>query len=119
MRIAAIALLLAACGGSAPEMMQPMTTGLVVTLDYDSHEIVSLSVRGKAANGRSFGPYKLDEHNAPPGSTVGLVFDAGDAGPAQICGEARDDHGDLQLSNCDSFTVRANAVSDVTLSLNH
>jgi hypothetical protein len=114
MRWALFALLAAGCGGSSQQT--EMTTGLVVTLDYDESGVDVVTVRGSAST-RSFGPYTMSVDKAPPSSTVGLIFDPSDDGPAMVCGYASDDRGNLRASGCIMPSVQADQVLNVKLSL--
>lgn len=103
--------LLAGCG-SAP------VTGLSVAIRYDGGDIASIAVSGTVDdNGRAFGPYDLTTAALASGGTVGLVFDAGDAGLVEVCADARDQSGHVLDTDCQSMRVRANEVGEGTLSL--
>jgi len=104
-------LLVAGCGGSSAK-----TTGLTVELDYDDENIATVVMRG-AATTRNFGPYQLSVAQAPPSSTVGLVFDEGDAGTAMVCADAKERSGEVRQSGCIMPTVAAGQVADVKLQL--
>jgi hypothetical protein len=108
---------LAGCGGSGSSL--PATTGLVLTLHFDHYQVDSVSLSGSTfASSRRFGPYVVDENDLPRDSTVGFVFDTGDAGTAMICGESHDFRGNVMQQGCDSFDIIAAAVTKGSLTLN-
>lgn len=120
MRAALVALAAAglAAGCGAPADSSAPTTGLVVAVHYDPDHVHELMLRGATAmTGRKFGPYVLSDDQLPPGGTVGFVFDASDEGSVLVCGDARDDGGNVLASDCDQFDVRADLVSHGDLTL--
>lgn len=117
MRWLVLALVAAGCGGSdAPTL--PSTTGLVVTIDYPGHDIQDVSVSGATTvSSRHFGPYVLSSSTLPSGGSVGFVFDPTDAGDAMVCATTRDNVGSTDATGCDMFRVRAQQITQGTLTL--
>lgn len=119
MRLLALALLLAACGGSSTGTSSGDQTAIVVQVDYSTDGIDQLHVTGVAlAHVRRFGPFDItDDHKVHSGATIALLFDPGDAGTAMICVEGRDNNGNTQASSCGMFPVVAGEVTHGELSL--
>jgi len=125
MRASALAALaaaaaLAGCGSSpsAGASMPPATTGLVLTLHFSRYNVQAVSLSGATyKTSRRFGPYVVDENDLPRDSTVGFVFDAGDAGTAMVCGESHDFSGQTVQQGCDTFDIIAAQVTQGSLTL--
>jgi len=116
MRAVLLALFLCACGG--PSTQPSNETALVLQVNYTVSEIDNWHITGVVLpGGRAFGPY--DAHsNISSGETIGLVFDASDAGTAMVCVEGRDGS-TARASACDMFEIRANEVSQGSITLQH
>jgi hypothetical protein len=119
---ACVALALAGCAGAASDGnaggTSAQTTGLVIELHFDHNNVHEVALSGATyATSRKFGPYVVDEADLPHDSTVGFVFDAGDAGTAMVCGEAHDSSGKVLASGCDTFDVVADDVQHGSLTL--
>ncbi len=111
---------LAGCGGTASDggNMPAATTGLVLTLHYTRYNVQAVSLSGSTyATSRRFGPYVVAQSDLPRDSTVGFVFDAGDAGTAMVCGESHDDTGTLLAQGCDTFDIIGAQVTHGSLTL--
>jgi hypothetical protein len=106
---------LAGCGSDGSG--DPPVTALVVRVTFSVAGVDSLHATGTAmASGRAFGPFDIQGDSVRSGATVGLLFDPGDAGDAQVCIEAR--HGSAPLASaCGSFVVQADAVTHGALDL--
>ncbi len=122
MRAVAMAALLALAGCAAAgdgSSMPPATTGLVLTLHFDHTNVMQVALSGATyTTSRQFGPYVVAEKALPRDATVGLVFDAGDAGTAMVCAEAHDLSGNVLASGCDTFDVVSGEVTHGSLTLN-
>lgn len=110
--VVALALAAAACGGGGADSSSggasDDTTGLVLAIHYDDYHVDHLVIRGAVAmSGREFGPFVVSADDLRPGDTIGLVFDADDAGGAMVCADARDRDDDVRASDCDDFDIRA------------
>lgn len=106
------------CGGVTPPSPLPSTTGLVVTIDYPGRDVQDISISGATtATSRHFGPYVLSSTTLPSGGSVGFVFDPNDAGDAMVCATARDKLGATDSTGCAMFRVRAEQVTQGTLTL--
>lgn len=117
---ACFALALAGCAGATSDGngTSAATTGLVIALHFDHNNVHEVALSGATyATSRKFGPYVVDEDNLPHDSTVGFVFDPGDAGTAMVCGEAHDSSGRVLASGCDTFDVVAGDVQHGSLTL--
>jgi len=100
-------------GGSTP-----VPTGLALTVHYDSSSVVTLSVSGVVLSAnRKFGPYLVAADQVPPGGSIGLVFDAADAGPGMVCVSSIETDGMVHDSGCASFEITAEVVSRASLQL--
>ncbi|HEX8953452.1 MAG TPA: hypothetical protein VF945_16465 [Polyangia bacterium] len=111
---------LAGCGGSAGSGsdMTPATTGLVLTLHFSRYNVQSVWLSGAtSATSRRFGPYVVSESDLPRDSTVGLVFDAKDAGSAMVCGESHDSNGQTVQQGCGMFDIVGAQVTNGSLTL--
>ena len=124
MRALAVAALvaLAGCGngsgGSGSDGMPPATTGLVLTLHYTRYNVQAVSLSGATyKTSRRFGPYVVAQDDLPRDSTVGFVFDASDEGTAMVCGESRDDNGNVLGQGCDTFDIIGKEVTHGSLTL--
>lgn len=122
--LAAVAALvaLAGCGsggsGSGGDGMPPATTGLVLTLHYTRYNVQAVSLSGATyKTSRRFGPYVVAQDDLPRDSTVGFVFDASDEGTAMVCGESRDDSGNVLGQGCDTFDIIGKEVTHGSLTL--
>ncbi|MCU1277164.1 MAG: hypothetical protein JWM53_710 [bacterium] len=81
-------------------------TGLVLSLRFDHTNVMQVALSGATATtARRFGPYVVAEKALPRDATVGLVFDASDAGTAMVCADARDVSGTVLETGCDTFNV--------------
>jgi hypothetical protein len=114
-----VVLALAGCGSSTSGSDSQLTsTGLVLTLHFDHYQVQTVSLSGATfKSSRRFGPYIVAEDDLPRDSTVGFVFDPGDAGTAMVCGESHDDHGNVMEQGCDSFDIIASTVTKGSLTL--
>lgn len=111
-------LVLAGCAGGSAPSPSSSPTGLVVAVRYDGESVHDLSVSGATVvTARHFGPYVLTTATLPSGGTVGLVFDAGDAGAAMVCAEAHSASGSVLATNCGAFTIVANEVRNAEMDL--
>jgi hypothetical protein len=121
MRAAALtlALALAGCASAGSDgTSAPNTTGLVLSLHFDHTGVNSVEITGATSTtARSFGPYYVAEDDLPRDSTVGLVFDASDAGSAMVCAESHDLSGKVLGSGCDTFDVVSAQVTQGSLTL--
>ena len=116
--LAALGLALVAltgCDGQPPPLP---STGLVLTLHFNHYQVDTVSLSGSTfTTSRRFGPYVVAEDDLPRDSSVGFVFDAGDAGSAMICGESHDGSGNVLQQGCDTFDIIAAAVTEGSLTL--
>ncbi|HEY2743258.1 MAG TPA: hypothetical protein VGL86_01490 [Polyangia bacterium] len=119
--VAVTALALAGCAAGAANDGSgglDATTGLVLSLHFDHTNVQSVALSGATSStARRFGPYVVSEDDLPRNSTVGFVFDAGDAGSAMICGESHDTNGNTLASGCDTFDIVSDKVENGTLTL--
>jgi hypothetical protein len=123
MRAAALCALALAAGctgatttGGDTTTMPPDTTGLVLELHFDHSNVMQVELSGATyATSRRFGPYVVAEKALPRDSTVGFVFDAGDAGMAMVCAETHDLTGKVLASGCDTYNVVSGQVTNDNL----
>jgi hypothetical protein len=120
--LAVVAALLGGCSGevTTPPSQQPAgaTTGMTLTIEYDAR-LVSISITGATyATSRKFGPFVVAASKLLPGETVGLTFDAADAGGTMVCAAGYDRDGTVDAEGCGNFAVRAHEVTTGTLTLN-
>jgi hypothetical protein len=117
MRALLLALFLCACGGPSAQP-SPGQTALVLQVNYSDNNIDHWHITGVVlTSGRTFGPYDAHGDSVSSGETVGLVFDASDAGVAMVCVEGRD--GTTPRANaCGMFAIKANDVSQGSIDLN-
>ena len=116
MRALLLALFLCACGGPSAQP-NPGETALVLQINYTVSGVDHWHITGVVlTSGRSFGPYDAQGNNVSSGETVGLVFDASDAGTAMVCVEARDG-ATPRASACNVFEIKANEVSQGSIDL--
>jgi len=128
-------LVVAGCGSApAPTTMPASTTGLVLTVTYRDDLVDQVHINGTTmVTARKFGPYDVTPTQLPSGKTLGLVFDASDAGGVMVCGTAdsadRDGtgthdgfggHGSTEpthLAGCGMYTLVGGQVVDGELTL--
>ena len=106
----------AGAGGGSSATADP--TGLVLTLHFDHTNVMTVELSGATyATARRFGPFVVAEDALPRDSTVGLVFDPGDAGTAMVCAESHDVTGKVLGAGCDTFDVVGDEVTHGSLTL--
>jgi hypothetical protein len=114
-------------GGGAPTAPEVTTTGLVLTVSYHEDSVDRVRVNGATmTTARQFGPYEVTSAQLASGQTLGLVFDAADAGGVMVCGQGdgqseghtwEGGEGSTHISGCGMYTIVAGQVVQGALAL--